>query len=121
MINKNFTYAVVGASNNKEKYGHIVMKDLMDGGYRVVPINPKESEVLGLKVYASLGEYKENIDVAVFVVPPAVTEKIVDEVVSLGIKNVWMQPGSESEKAIKKCEENRISYIQNACIMINKK
>ncbi len=121
MIDKNFTYAIIGASNNSEKYGHRVMKDLLDAGYNVVPINPKEELILGLKTYHKLSDYPKKIDVAVFVVPPTVTEKIVDEVIELGIKNVWMQPGSENDEAIKKCEENKISFIHNACIMINKK
>lgn len=46
MIDKNFIYAVVGASNNEEKYGYKVFKDLLDAGYKVLPINPSEKEIL---------------------------------------------------------------------------
>ncbi len=86
----------------------------------MVPINPKETEILGLKSYSSISNYNEKIDVVVFVVPPSITENILKEVLDLGIKNVWMQPGSESEKAIVFCNKNNINLIQNACIMLSK-
>jgi len=54
------------------------------------------------------------------VVPPKVTEKIVEECKDLGIKRVWMQPGSESEKAIKFCEEHGINVTYNACFLIDR-
>lgn len=92
MIDKNFLYAVVGASNNEEKYGYKVFKDLLDVGYKVLPINPNEQEILGEKVYPTLSTVKEQIDVVIFVTPPAVTEKVLEEVKVLGIKNVWIQP-----------------------------
>lgn len=120
MIDKNYNYAIVGASNNKDKYGFKVLSDLLEAGFRVVPINPKETEILGRKTYPSLSECREKIDVVVFVVPPKITEKVLEEVLKLEIKNVWMQPGSESEEAIKICEKNNINLIQNACIMLSK-
>lgn len=121
MIDKNFTYAIVGASNNEGKYGHKVLSDLLNAGFKVIPINPKETKIMGLKAYSSISDCREEIDVVVFVVPPRITEKVLEEVLKLEIKNVWMQPGSESKKAIEICEKNKISHIYNACIMINKK
>jgi uncharacterized protein len=116
MIKKN--YAVVGASNNKEKYGYKVTKTLKELGLKVIPINPKEKEILELKVYSTLKKVKEKIDTVVFVVPPNVTEKILEEVKEVGIENVWFQPGSESEKAINFCKKNKINETHNACIMV---
>jgi uncharacterized protein len=92
MINKDFIYAVVGASNNQEKYGHKVFKDLLDAEYKVVPVNPTEKEILEQEVYPTLSEIPEQIDVVIFVTPPMVTEKVLEEVKKLGIKNVRMQP-----------------------------
>lgn len=92
MINKNFLYAVVGASNNEGKYGYKVFKDLLDGGYKVLPINPNEQEILKTKSYSTLSSVKEKIDVVIFVTQPAVTEKVLEEVKELKIQNVWMQP-----------------------------
>ncbi|MDA3839747.1 MAG: CoA-binding protein [Patescibacteria group bacterium] len=121
MIDKNFTYAIVGASNNKDKYGYKVLHDLIDAGYNTIPINPKETKILNLETYPSISDYEGVIDVVVFVVPPVVTEKVLEEALLLGISKVWMQPGSESEKAINFCNKHKISYIYNACIMLNKK
>ena len=121
MINKNYIYAIIGASNNEEKYGNKILKDLLNKKFNLIPINPKEKEILGLKCYATLSEYyKENklIDVVIFVVPPNITEKKLFEVKKLNINKVWMQPGSESEKAINFCKENNIEIIYNSCIMV---
>jgi len=83
MINKDFLYAVVGVSNNEEKYGHKVFKDLLDAGYKVIPINPNEKKIMGEKVYPTLLEVKKIIDVVIFVTPPAVTEKVLEQVKAL--------------------------------------
>jgi predicted CoA-binding protein len=118
MITKDDTIAIVGASNNTEKYGHIVMKDLLVKGYDVIPINPKEKTILNKKVYKSIKDVSEKIDAVIFVVPPKVVEDVIQDVKILGIKDVWMQPGSESQKAIEYCEENGIECIHNACVMM---
>ena len=120
MINKKFLYAVVGASNNEEKYGYKVFKDLIDAGYKAIPIHPSEKEILGEKVYTHLSDVKEKIDVVIFVTQPKVTEKVLEEVKTLGIKNVWLQPGAQSDAAIQFCEKNNIECIHDACIMIQR-
>jgi len=121
MINKKSTYAVIGASNNQEKYGYKVFKDLLDAGYKVLPINPTEEKILGKKVYPTLSAVKKNIDRVIFVTQPKVTEKILQEVKTLGIKNVWLQPWSQSDTAIEFCKKNTIECIHDACIMMQKK
>lgn len=121
MINKDFLYAVVGASNNKKKYWYKVFKDLLDAGYKVLPINPTEKEILGEKVYTNLSDVKEKIDGAIFVTQPIVTQKVLKEVKTLGIKNVWLQPGSQSDAAIEFCKKNTIECVHDACIMIQRK
>lgn len=121
MIDKELTYAVVGASNNPEKYGHKVLKDLLDGGYRVIPINPKGGEILGLKVYPSIASVPGKIDWLVFVTQPEISVQLLPEAIQAGIKNVWLQPGSESSPAIKFCQENNLNCLHNACIMIARK
>jgi len=120
MINKNFLYAVVGASNNTEKYGYKVFKDLLDAGYKVVPIHPTEQKILWEMVYPTLSDVKEKIDVVIFVTQPTVTEKVLEQVKTLWIKNVWLQPGAQSDTAIEFCKKNMIECIHDACIMIQK-
>ena len=121
MINKNFFYGVVGASNNKEKYGYKVFKDLLDAWYKVVPIHPSEKIILGEKVYSTLSESKKKFDVVIFITQPSITEKILEEVKTLWIKNVRLQPGAQSDTAIDFCKKNNIECIHNACIMIQRK
>ena len=120
MVNKNWTYAVVGVSADPEKYGHKVFKDLTSAGWSVFPINPHETEILGHKVYAKISDINKKIDVAIFVVPPKVTLEVLKEINGLGIKNAWLQPGSESNEVIEYCKNNKINYIQDACIMVER-
>jgi predicted CoA-binding protein len=121
LVNKNNKYAVIGVSKNPEKYGHRIYKDLTSAGYNVYPVNPNETELLGHKVYAQLSDINEKIDVVIFVVPPQVTVAVLNEVKDLGIKHVWLQPGSESPEAIEFCRKNKIDCIHDACIMIERK
>ena len=121
MIDKNFTYAIIGASNNPEKYGHKVMQGLLDGGYKVIPINPQDGEILGQKAYATITEAPEKIDVAIMIVPPEIGLQVLPQIKDKGINKVWFQPGSESEEQIAYCKENNIQYVVGACIMIKRK
>lgn len=121
MIDENMVYAVVWASDNKEKYGYKVFKDLLENWYKVIGINPQAKEILGETTFQTLSSFGKNIDVVIFVTPPIITEKVLEEVKLLNIKNVWFQPWSESNDAIHFCEKNKISYTANACIMIQRK
>ena len=121
IINKKFTYSIVGASNNIDKYGYKVLKDLYDSGYKVFPVNPKGGEILGLTIFKNLAEIREKIDVIIFVVPPKITLQVLKKAKEIGVKMVWMQPGSESDEAEEFCKKNNIEYISKACIMIQRK
>jgi len=114
-------FAVVGVSENPAKYGHQVYKDLKEAGYVVYPVNPNIDEVLGDRCYHSLSKLPEKPDVVDTVVPPPVTEKIVEECKELGIERVWMQPGSESEKAIAFCRRNSIKVVHDVCVMVKRR
>lgn len=120
MINKKYTYAVIGASNNQQKYGYKVFEDLIKSGYKVIPINLKERKILGVGVINSILDVNIKVDVVIFVVPPPVTEKIIVDVNKKKIKNVWFQPGSSNERVLKYCKKNKINYMDNSCIMIQK-
>jgi len=120
-LNKKNVFAVVGASRDPKKYGHQVYRDLRNAGYRVYPVNPNAKEILGDKCYPSLDSLPVKPDVADLVVPPKITEQVVKTCKKLGIKKVWMQPGSESEAAINFCEKNGIAVIHGVCIMIERR
>ncbi|MCM8798440.1 MAG: CoA-binding protein [Candidatus Omnitrophica bacterium] len=112
---------VVGVSEREEKFGHKIFRDLLNNGFKVKGVNPKNGEILGQKVYRSLKDLEIIPDLVITVVSPQITEKIIEECKDLGIKEVWMQPGSESEMAIKKAKEFGISVTYNACFMVENK
>jgi hypothetical protein len=120
-LRKENVFAVVGVSRNPAKYGHQVYKDLKEAGYVVYPVNPSIDEVLGDRCYHSLSELPEKPDVVDTVVPPQVTEEIVEECKQLGIARVWMQPGSESEKAIEFCRRNKLKVVHGVCVMVKRR
>ncbi|MEM2622281.1 MAG: CoA-binding protein, partial [Candidatus Nezhaarchaeales archaeon] len=120
-LDRRNVFAVVGASRDPQKYGYQVYRDLKSAGYKVYPVNPNAQEVLGDKCYPSLKELPAKPDVVVTVVPPQVTELVVEECKELGVRKIWMQPGSESERAVEYCEKNNIAVVHGACIMIERK
>jgi len=112
-------FAVVGATDNPQKYGNRIVKNLKGRGYEVYPVNPKLKEIEGLNCYPSLAEIPEKVDVVDFVVPPEATEEVLKQCKELGLDCIWLQPGSESEKAINYCNENNMKVVYNACVMMN--
>lgn len=120
-LDKKNIFAVVGASRNPKKYGYQLYKDLKEAGYEVYPVNPKAEEILGDKCYPGLEYLPTKPDVVDIVVPPRVTEEIVRTCKRLGITKIWMQPGSESEAAIRFCDNNNIEVVHSVCVMIERK
>lgn len=110
--------AVVGVSHNPLKYGHRVFVDLIKNGYRVVGINPEDGEVFGHKLYKNLREVPRPIDLVITVVPPLVTEQIVSECKAKGVKELWMQPGSQSPAALAKARLLGIPAHAGKCFMV---
>ncbi|MFQ6080780.1 MAG: CoA-binding protein [Candidatus Bathyarchaeia archaeon] len=121
LLDKKNVFAVVGASRDPKKYGYQVYKDLKEAGYKVYPINPNAEEILGDKCYSGLEYLPTKPDVVDVVVPPRVTEEIVKTCKRLGITKVWMQPGSESEEAIRFCDNNGIDVVHGVCVMIERR
>jgi len=110
------SFAVVGASNNPEKYGHKIVQALLKRTKNIFPINPKEEEILGFKCYKDLNEIKNKIDVIVFVTQPNITFEIVEKHFSK--KSLfWFQPGSFDFGVLDFCKENKIRYENKKCII----
>jgi predicted CoA-binding protein len=120
-LDKRNVFAVVGASRNPKKYGHQVFRDLKEAGYAVYPVNPNAEVLLGDTCYPSLEYLPAKPDVVTLVVPPQVTEKLVETCRRLGITKVWMQPGSESDDAITFCEKNGIKVVHSLCVMVERR
>jgi predicted CoA-binding protein len=114
---ENKSIGIVGASNNPEKYGYKVVEAVKKITNKVYPINPKESEILGVKAYSSPTDIKEKLDILVFVTPPAITL----EVLTKNIKSAsffWFQPGSFDQKVIDFCIKNDLNMENKKCIII---
>jgi predicted CoA-binding protein len=110
--------AVVGVSRGGKKFGNAILKDLKLKGYRVFPINPNAESIDGEPCYPELSVLPERPDGVITVVPPAVTEKVVEEAHAAGIKRIWMQQGSESEAAIRYCQDKGMTVIDGECILM---
>ena len=110
--------AVVGVSRKKTKFGNAIYKELKQKGYKVFPINPHINTFEGDTCYPDLLSLPEKVDAVVINVPPVQTEKVVREAKQAGINKVWLQQGSQSEEAVKFCEENGIDYVSNECILM---
>ncbi|MFA5763641.1 MAG: CoA-binding protein [archaeon] len=120
-------YAIVGASNDQDKFGYKVMLSLQELGEKVIPINPKEKVILGEKVFPTLRnaiDAEEDMDMAIFIIPPVIGIKILEEITELNDEghfiSVWFQPGSVSKELIDYCRENEIDFISGKCIMVEK-
>jgi len=117
ILTKYKTFAVVGVSQNKEKYGYEVFETLVSAGYNAYPINPKYEVVDDHRCYPSLQDLPEKPEVVVTLVPPPLTEKVVETCIQFGIPVVWMPPGSWSDLALSRCRENHIQAIHDVCLV----
>jgi len=106
--------AVIGASREPNKIGHVIVKNFVDGGFagKVYPINPSAEEILGLRSYSSVLEIKEKVDSAVIAVPAAAVAGVLEECGKKGIKGVVLITGGFSEVG-KREEEKEIAAIAN--------
>lgn len=112
-------FAVVGASNDRSKYGAKVFACYLQNGREVYPVNPRETEIQGHKAYASLEDLPQRVPAVSIITPPAVTERVVEDAARAGATCVWMQPGAESPAAIRKAEELGLEVIANGpCLLL---
>ncbi len=112
-------FAIVGATNDTQKYGNKIFQNMKNRGYEVYPVNPRLKELGGTKCYPDVTDIPVKVDVVDFVVPPQVTEEILKECKRLGLDRIWLQPGSESEAAITFCHENNLKVVHDVCVMMN--
>src|SRR5436190_6534694 len=109
--------AVIGASNNPQKFGNRAVRAFRRRGYIVVPINPHEIAVEGLQTYKSVLDVPGPIDMATIYVPPDVGERVMEEIARKKIPEVWLNPGAESDTLIARARALDIQPIV-ACSII---
>lgn len=112
-------HAVVGASANRGKYGNKVLRAYMQHGREVIAVNPHEDVIEGLAAVTSLEAIGRRVHGISIITPPAVTTGIVRSAIQLGIKNIWMQPGAESDKAVAEAQDAGLNVIAGGpCILV---
>ena len=111
-------WAVLGATDNKEKFGFKIFKILKDSGYKVYPVTPGVDSILGDKCYPTLSALPVKPDAVNFVVPPKVGEPVIAECVALGIKNVWLQPGANGDNVVNAAKKEELNVIHKSCILV---
>jgi len=110
--------ALVGASRNGKKFGNAVVKELSKKGYTFSLVHPEAEEIEGLQCVPSIADLPDDIGGVVLVVPAEQTDKLVVEAAEAGIRNIWMQQGSESAEAIAFCAEREINTVHHECILM---
>lgn len=112
-------WAVVGASNDREKYGNKVLRAYIQSGRASWPVNPGSDKVEGFTAYPDLDSLPSVPRGISIITPPKVTEKIVADAVRLGVQFVWMQPGAESAAAMAIAAKGGIHAIgDGSCLLV---
>jgi uncharacterized protein len=117
ILRKYHTIAVVGLSNNPLRPSHGVSEYMQRQGYRIIPVNPGHSQILGEKSYRTLEEIPEQVEIVnVFrrseLIPP-----VADSAIAIGAKVLWLQEGIQNEEAAEKAREAGLDVVMNTCIL----
>ena len=110
------TIAIVGASSNPDKESHGIMQKLQKAGYKVIPVNPRETEILGERSYPSLIDVPERIDIVDVFRRAEDTPGIADDAVTIGAKALWLQTGIVSEDAAERATKGGLKVVMDTCI-----
>jgi hypothetical protein len=113
------TIAVVGCSKNWEKPSAVVPAYMQSEGYRIIPVNPNETELLGEPSVGSLGEIEEPVDIVDVFRPAVEALTIARAAVELGARCLWLQTGIVSPEARRIAESAGLSYVEDKCIGIS--
>src|SRR6266851_1369774 len=114
LLRKYKSIAVVGLSSNPMRPSFGVTEYMQEAGYRIIPVNPNETEVLGEKSYARLEDVPEKIEI----VNVFRRAEVVESAIRIGAKVVWMQSGVENEEAAEKARAAGMVVVEDACILV---
>ncbi len=103
--------AIIGASKNKEKYGNKAVRAYKKQGNSVYPVNPREKTIEGLRAYKSILDIPGEIERASIYLPHEIGITIIEEIAEKGVKEVFLNPGSESKELIEKAEKLGLNVI----------
>jgi len=110
------TIAVVGASSNPDRASYGIIQKLQKAGYRVIPVNPRETEILGERSYPSLADVPGHIDIVDVFRRAEDTPGIADEAVTIGATALWLQTGIVSDEAAARAKAGGLIVVMDTCI-----
>lgn len=117
LLNSAHTIAVVGLSSRRTRASYGVSEYMQSAGYRIIPVNPQETEVLGEKAYPDLDSVPENIDIVDIFRRSEFVPEIVEAAVRIGAKAVWMQEGVIHEQAAERARAAGLTVVMDHCIL----
>lgn len=112
-------FGVVGASSRRHKFGNKILRCYLENNLRAIPVHPAEKVIEGIDCVASVSDLPDDVKSISIITPPQITEKVVKLALEKGIKNIWMQPGAESEAAIALCRDSGVEPIYGGtCLLV---
>jgi len=109
--------AIIGASNDRRKYGNKAVRAFLQQGYKVYPVNLKETEIESLPVLKSIRDVPAKLDMVSVYVPPNILLDLLPEIAAKGCDELWLNPGTESDEVIAEAERLGLNIIQ-ACSIV---
>jgi hypothetical protein len=117
LLRKSRVIAVVGLSSKKFRPSYGVAEYMKQAGYRIIPVNPHETEVLGEKAYARLQDVPEHVDIVDIFRRSEFVPAVVDDAIRMGASAVWMQEGVVDEQAAEKARAAGLAVVMDRCIL----
>jgi len=117
-FDKSVTYAMVGVSKNKQKFGNTAFKHLKSQGYKVFPVNNTMSELDGEKVYSSVTDLPEDVKHVIIMTPQKVSKQIIEESLKKGITHIWLQQSAGDEETIEFGKKSGITFVYGRCMFM---
>lgn len=108
---------MIGASNDRSKFGNKAVRAYLQQGYRVFPVNPKEAEIEGLPAFAGIGAVPERPNLISVYLPPPVLLKVLPEIAAKGCDELWLNPGTESDEVLEAARKLGLNVIQACSIL----
>lgn len=111
------TVAIIGASNDRSKYGNKSLRAHVRAGFKVFPINPKESEIEGFPAFKSITDLPVRPDRVSVYVPPSVLQKLLPDIAAKGCDELWLNPGTESDAVLQDVQRLGLNVVQACSIL----
>lgn len=111
------TIAILGASNDRAKFGNKAVRAFVQQGYAVYPVNPKESQIEGLPAFRSILDVPQRTQMVSVYLPPAILLKVLPDIAAKGCDELWLNPGTESDEVMVEAKRLKLNVIQ-ACSIV---